>query len=77
MGVGQSRREAVAIRGRFQGVTSKQYRLGRALLTAMGWRTTGRAPDAPKHVLVAAPHTSAWDMPMFPACSDVWACRST
>jgi 1-acyl-sn-glycerol-3-phosphate acyltransferase len=28
-----------------------------------GWRTAGRLPDAPKFVLIAAPHTSNWDLP--------------
>ena len=28
-----------------------------------GWRATGCLPDAPKYVLIAAPHTSNWDLP--------------
>ena len=28
-----------------------------------GWKTEGRLPDAPKFVLIAAPHTSNWDLP--------------
>ena len=28
-----------------------------------GWKTTGRLPDTPKFVLIAAPHTSNWDLP--------------
>jgi 1-acyl-sn-glycerol-3-phosphate acyltransferase len=28
-----------------------------------GWRTEGALPDAPKMVLIAAPHTSNWDLP--------------
>lgn len=28
-----------------------------------GWRTVGRLPEAPKLVLIAAPHTSNWDLP--------------
>jgi 1-acyl-sn-glycerol-3-phosphate acyltransferase len=35
----------------------------------MGWRTTGQVPDNPKFVLIAAPHTSWWDLPMFLACA--------
>lgn len=27
----------------------------------MGWRVTGRIPDVPKLVIIAAPHTSNWD----------------
>lgn len=32
-------------------------------LWAAGWKTEGRLPDAPKFVLIAAPHTSNWDLP--------------
>jgi 1-acyl-sn-glycerol-3-phosphate acyltransferase len=46
-------------------VTPAQARLVRTLLLSMGWRTTGRVPDHPKFVLIAAPHTSWWDLPMF------------
>ncbi len=28
-----------------------------------GWRATGTLPDVPKYVLIAAPHTSNWDLP--------------
>jgi len=28
-----------------------------------GWKTEGRLPDTPKFVLIAAPHTSNWDLP--------------
>jgi len=28
-----------------------------------GWRVSGRLPDAPKFVLIAAPHTTNWDLP--------------
>jgi len=35
--------------------------LGRNLLRIAGWRVEEPAPDAPKYVLVAAPHTSNWD----------------
>ena len=42
-------------------------RLGRALaalwLRVFGWRVEGRLPDAPKTVVIAAPHTSNWDLP--------------
>lgn len=27
-----------------------------------GWKTEGNPPDAPKYVLIAAPHTSNWDL---------------
>lgn len=35
-----------------------------AVLRLRGWRVEGQRPDAPRFVLVAAPHTSAWDVPL-------------
>jgi len=32
------------------------------LLRIFGWRFEGELPDIPKYVLIAAPHTSAWDL---------------
>jgi 1-acyl-sn-glycerol-3-phosphate acyltransferase len=37
--------------------------LARAWLSSFGWRIEGAAPDVPKAVVVAAPHTSNWDLP--------------
>ena len=34
------------------------------LLRLLGWRITGRLPDAPRFVLIVAPHTSNWDFPL-------------
>ncbi len=50
-------------------VTPGQQAVARAFLRALGWRTTGQAPDDAKFVLIAAPHTSNWDLPMFLACA--------
>jgi 1-acyl-sn-glycerol-3-phosphate acyltransferase len=33
-------------------------------LRLSGWRVEGRFPDAAKTVVIAAPHTSNWDMPL-------------
>lgn len=35
--------------------------LGRSVLRLGGWRLEGRFPDLPKLVIIAAPHSSAWD----------------
>jgi len=35
--------------------------LGRAILRAGGWHLRGEFPDAPKVVLIGAPHSSNWD----------------
>ena len=34
-----------------------------AFLKINGWHTEGKVPDAPKYVLIGAPHTSNWDLP--------------
>ncbi len=36
---------------------------GQAWLKAFGWKVEGSRPSAPKAVVVAAPHTSNWDLP--------------
>ena len=37
--------------------------LGKLWLRAFGWRLEGTLPPIPKCVLIAAPHTSNWDLP--------------
>ena len=37
---------------------------GRLMLTLAGWRIEGNFPDAPRFVLIVAPHTSNWDFPV-------------
>jgi 1-acyl-sn-glycerol-3-phosphate acyltransferase len=34
------------------------------LLKISGWRTEGRPPDIPKYVVIAAPHTTNWELPI-------------
>lgn len=48
--------EAVPQRG---GFLSKF--IGRSVLKAMGWHIEGAFPNAPKFVVILAPHTSNWD----------------
>jgi 1-acyl-sn-glycerol-3-phosphate acyltransferase len=38
--------------------------LARLLLKVFGWRMVGRPPDVPKYLIVFAPHTSNWDLPI-------------
>ena len=38
--------------------------LARLLLKLFGWRMAGQPPDAPKYLIVFAPHTSNWDLPI-------------
>ena len=45
-------------------VKSLLYRIALVLLKLGGWRIEGRLPDVPKFVMIAAPHTSNWDLPV-------------
>jgi 1-acyl-sn-glycerol-3-phosphate acyltransferase len=45
-------------------VNTLMHWLSRLLLQLMGWRVEGGAPNAPKYVLIAVPHTSNWDFPV-------------
>jgi 1-acyl-sn-glycerol-3-phosphate acyltransferase len=38
--------------------------LARWLLGAFGWRLEGNRPEQRRYVLIAAPHTSNWDLPL-------------
>lgn len=38
--------------------------LAKKILILFGWKLVGEAPDLPKLVLIAAPHTSNWDLPI-------------
>ncbi len=38
-------------------------RLSLVILKIAGWETEGQLPDIPKYVIIAAPHTSNWDLP--------------
>ena len=38
--------------------------IGVAILKILGWKVEGRVPDAPKYVVIVAPHTSNWDYPI-------------
>ena len=45
-------------------------RLGRALLPIIGWRVEGRELlTGPKYVMIVAPHTSNWDLPVGLVCA--------
>ena len=37
---------------------------GKLVLDTLGWHAAGRVPDEKKYVLIAAPHTSNWDLPL-------------
>jgi 1-acyl-sn-glycerol-3-phosphate acyltransferase len=44
--------------------TQATSKFGRFMLGLFGWRIEGAFPDAPKFVLIVAPHTSNWDFPV-------------
>jgi 1-acyl-sn-glycerol-3-phosphate acyltransferase len=43
------------------GTSPPWRRLAIALLSTFGWRIEGEWPDVPRLVVIAAPHSSAWD----------------
>ena len=43
--------------------------IGRTGLGLAGWKVEGSAPQAPRYVLVAAPHTSNWDFVLMMAAA--------
>jgi len=46
--------------------------IGQAFLWAAGWKMDGARPSEPKYVIIAAPHTSNWDMPFMLAMAFVY-----
>ena len=46
--------------------------IARAFLWLLGWKPEGRRPAARKYVLIAAPHTSNWDLPIMLALTWVF-----
>ena len=38
--------------------------IGRVMLLLMGWRIVGEIPKVPKGILIGAPHTTNWDLPL-------------
>jgi 1-acyl-sn-glycerol-3-phosphate acyltransferase len=49
--------------------------LGALWLRLFGWRVEGRLPHLPRAVLIAAPHTSNWDLPFMLAVAWVLGVR--
>jgi 1-acyl-sn-glycerol-3-phosphate acyltransferase len=49
----------------------KQW-IGRAFLRIAGWKTHGESPAPDRYVIIAAPHTSNWDMPFMLAVAFVF-----
>jgi 1-acyl-sn-glycerol-3-phosphate acyltransferase len=49
----------------------KQW-IGRAFLRVAGWKTHGELPAVDRYVIIAAPHTSNWDMPFMLAVAFVF-----
>jgi 1-acyl-sn-glycerol-3-phosphate acyltransferase len=49
--------------------------LGQLWLNIFGWKLIGQAPDLPKYILIAAPHTSNWDLPFMLAAAAILRVR--
>jgi 1-acyl-sn-glycerol-3-phosphate acyltransferase len=52
-------------------VASAKYWIGRVWLKVFGWQLETETPVHPKFVVIAAPHTSGWDLPFMLATSYV------
>jgi len=46
--------------------------IGQAFLRVAGWKTAGERPAVDRYVIIAAPHTSNWDMPFMLAMAFVY-----
>ena len=46
------------------GISMLMRGLALFFMKAFGWRLEGRLPDVNKLVVIAAPHTSNWDLPV-------------
>jgi 1-acyl-sn-glycerol-3-phosphate acyltransferase len=46
--------------------------IGHAFLKAAGWRVRGERPPVDRYVIIAAPHTSNWDMPFMLAFAFIY-----
>lgn len=46
--------------------------IGRGFLSAAGWKMTGERPSVDRYVMIAAPHTSNWDLPFMLAMAFVY-----
>lgn len=46
--------------------------IGRSFLWAAGWKIDGERPPIDRYVIIAAPHTSNWDMPFMLAMAFVY-----
>jgi 1-acyl-sn-glycerol-3-phosphate acyltransferase len=60
---GASALESVTATGTATGVGAVRRWVGRAWLEAFGWRLDTETPRHAKFVVIAAPHTSGWDLP--------------
>jgi len=49
--------------------------LARAFLRITGWKPEGARPTAPRFVLIAAPHTSNWDLAYLLALAEIYELR--
>lgn len=52
-----------------------RYWLGRLYLWLLGWKLEGQKPPFKKYLILAAPHTSNWDVPLMLAMSYVYGIR--
>ena len=46
--------------------------IGQAFLGVAGWKMEGQRPEEPRYVIIAAPHTTNWDLPFMLAMAFVY-----
>jgi 1-acyl-sn-glycerol-3-phosphate acyltransferase len=56
-------------------IKSILYWISLGFLKVIGWRTEGKMPDIPKYVVIAAPHTTNWDLPITLAIAFAFKCN--
>jgi 1-acyl-sn-glycerol-3-phosphate acyltransferase len=52
-----------------------KYWLGRMYLAMRGWKMLGQKPSEKKYLILAAPHTSNWDVPLMLSMAWVYGIR--
>ncbi|MBW2649590.1 MAG: lysophospholipid acyltransferase family protein [Deltaproteobacteria bacterium] len=56
-------------------IKSLLYWISLVFLKVIGWRKEGKMPDIPQYVIIAAPHTTNWDLPITLALAFSFKCN--
>ena len=58
-------------------IRKTQTLLGKFFLKLMGWKVEGGVPNLPKFIVLFAPHTSGWDLPLMLAVTYVFGIKGS